>query len=246
MSQIIPTTNDIITDALFLIGELGTAETPDAFMLRTGLQLINENLNKWTSDSIYIPFLTTLNFDLIIGQSDYTVAQIPDVDIVSDKIIDLSFANYSLPASGSSQLIYPLKIISKAEFYNVTRQNNITSRPMYIFLNKQADVSILTVWPIPNQAYPCTVRVKTMLDSVAQQDSMGGLPPYYYGLLKYVLAQEFTAYYPSANWTPMMQAKYEDYLQTMKNVNETDLTINPSALLLGAGPYYWQNIYAYP
>ena len=55
MSQIIRTTNELIINSLYLLGELGVQETPDAFMLSTGLELINELLAKFTADSIYIP-----------------------------------------------------------------------------------------------------------------------------------------------------------------------------------------------
>ena len=46
MSQVVRTTNQVINNALYLLGELGVGETPDAFMLNTGLDLINELLDK--------------------------------------------------------------------------------------------------------------------------------------------------------------------------------------------------------
>ena len=44
MSQVIRTTNDIIINSLYLIGELGVGEAPDAFMLSTGIELINAGI----------------------------------------------------------------------------------------------------------------------------------------------------------------------------------------------------------
>ena len=65
MPQNVKTTNDVIINALYLLGELGVGETPDGFMLSTGIELINELLDKFAADSIYIPYLTTLNFPLV-------------------------------------------------------------------------------------------------------------------------------------------------------------------------------------
>jgi hypothetical protein len=63
--------------------------------------------------------------------------------------------------------------------------------------------------------------------------------------MKYALAQKFLAYSPSGNWGPTQQAEYDDYYSIIKNANETDLTIRPSAIMLRAEPFYWQNILAY-
>lgn len=246
MAQIIRSTNDVIVNALTLIGELGVGETPDAFMLTTGLDLINELLDKWNSDSIYIPYLTTVTFNFVVGQQAYTMSDITSpVDIPGDRIIDLTFANYAVPSGSSAQLIYPLRIISKAEYYEVTRQSNLMTRPMFIFLNKQSTESILTVYPEPDQPYQCTLQMKLMLNSLVQQSSLGQLPPNYYGLLKYAVARKFCGYYPSANWTVQMEEEYQDYMGIMKNTNETDLSIRPSAILSVPDPFYWQNILVY-
>ena len=64
MAQVVRTTNDVIVNALYLLGELGVGETPDAFMLTTGIDLINELLDKFAADSIYIPYLTTIEFTM--------------------------------------------------------------------------------------------------------------------------------------------------------------------------------------
>jgi hypothetical protein len=69
MAQPVYTINDAIVNALYLTGELGVGETPDAFMLTTGLELANELLTQWSSDSIYIPYLKTINFNFVVGQN---------------------------------------------------------------------------------------------------------------------------------------------------------------------------------
>jgi len=245
MTQVVRTTNELIVNALYLTGELGVGEPADSFMLTTGLELINELLDGWSSDSIYIPFLTTIDFTFVPGQGEYTISNIGTPNITGNQIVDLSFANYEVPTTGSTRLSYPLRIISKAEYYNVWRQTNVQTRPIYVFLNKQATESIVTVYPLPDQPYECKIQVKSYLNKLEAQDTLAGLPPLAYGLLKYALARKFIAYYPSANWPQMNEAEYERYFQMFKNFNETDLTIRPSEILATPGPYYWQNIFSY-
>ena len=346
MPQIVRTTNDLIVNALYLLGELGVGETTDAFMLSTGLDLINELLDKFSADSIYIPYLTTIRHQFIVGKDTYSISDmVVGTDITADRIVDLSFANYVVPSVGFNQfanpitfnftadlvsntitvpsttafptgtpvvletfgkiplplvvdetyytifvgpttlklaiseanallnipvqlttdgvpintittyqgilpleptsLVYPLRIINKATYWNVVRQTNLLARPGFIFLNKQANESFITVYPVPDQPYPFSIQVKCMVNSLGAQDTLGELPPYYYGFMKYALAERFLGYYPSGNWTPQAQGILDDYYEALKNANETDLTIRPSVVLTAPEPFYWPNILSY-
>jgi hypothetical protein len=244
MAQVTRTTNELIINALYLTGELGVGETPDSFMLSSGLELINELIDKFSADSIYIPYLKELSFTMVSGQASYTVSDMVTADVTSNRIVDLSFANYTVPSAGQG-IIYPLKIINKAQYYNVTRLLPLNTRPGFIFLDKQSTESIVTLYPAPDQAYPCVLGVKVMINKLIANQDLTELPPFYYGFMKYALARKFLAYYPSANWAETSEQEYQDYYNIIKNVNETDLTIRPSSVLSKPEPFYWQNILAY-
>lgn len=244
MTQITRTTNELIINSLYLLGELGVGETPDSFMLSSGLELINELINKFSADSIYIPFLSTINWTMVPGQATYTIGNSPSNDIVADRVVDLSFANYTVPSSGQG-IIYPLQIITKSEYYGVTRLTPLNTRPAFIFLNKQDTYSEITLYPAPDQPYPGFIQVKKMVDELSEHELMTELPPFYYGFMKYALARKFLAYYPSGNWPQQNEDEYQDYYNNLKNANETDLTIRPSAIITRPEPFYWQNILAY-
>ena len=246
MPQVTRTVNDAIINSLYLLGELGVSEPPDAFMLSTGLDLTNELLDKWSSDSITIPFLSTINFTMVPGQDSYSVSDmLLGADITADQIIDLSFAEYVVNGVGTTSLTYPVRIISKSEYLNVVRQNGLLARPGFVFLNKQAQESFLTYYPAPDQPYPAMVQVKLMMNALTNQSTLIQLAPFYYGFLKYALARKFLAYYPSGNWPRENEDEYQDYYNIVKNVNETDLTIRPSVTLTAPEPFYWPNILSY-
>jgi len=244
MSQVVKTVNELITSSLYLLGELATNETPDSFMLSTGLELINEILAMYDSDSIYIPYITTVSFNMVVGQRTYSLSDMVSADVVTNRVVDLSYANYTVPSAGQG-IIYPLQIINKAQYYGVTRLTPLNTRPGFIFLDKQADESFITLYPSPDQPYPCQLGVKSMMNSVVANGNLGQMPPFYYGLLKFTLSRRFLAYYPSGNWPQQNEDTYQEYMNIIKNANETDLTIRPSAVLSRAEPFYWQNILAY-
>jgi hypothetical protein len=244
MSQVARTTNDLIINSLYLLGELATNETPDAFMLASGLDIINELLEKFAADSIYIPYLTEVSFNMVAGQATYSISDMVTSDITQDRVVDLSFANYTVPSAGQG-IIYPLQIINKAQYYGVTRLLPLQTRPGFIFLDKQPLQSFVTLYPQPDQPYPCLLGMKVMLNKLLANQSISELPPFYYGFMKYALARKFLSYYPSGNWPQTAEDEYQDYYNIIKNANETDLTIRPSAILSRPEPFYWQNILAY-
>lgn len=244
MTQVIRTTNELIINSLYMLGELGVGETPDSFMLSSGLELINELLAKFASDSIYIPFLTELSFDMVAGQATYSISNMTPADVDANRVVDLSFANYTVNSSGQG-IIYPLKIINKAQYYGVTRLTPLETRPGFIFLDKQDLESYVTLYPAPDQDYPALLGVKSMINSLQANQDLSSLPPFYYGFMKRALARLFLCYYPSGNWPPTAEQEYQDYFSTIKNANETDVTIRPSAVLSRPEPFWWQNILAY-
>jgi len=244
MPQVIRTTNELIINSLYLIGELGVGEVPDSFMLSSGLELLNELIDKFASDSIYIPFLKELSFTMVAHQPTYSISDMVPADVISNRIVDLSFANYTVPSAGQG-IIYPLQIINKAQYYGVTRLLPLNTRPGFIFLDKQATESFVTLYPAPDQPYPCLLGVKVMINELVANEELTELPPFYYGFMKYALARKFLSYYPSGNWPQTSEDEYNDYYNTIKNANETDLTVRPSAILSRPEPFYWQNILAY-
>lgn len=242
MSQVTRTTNELIINSLYLLGELGVGETPDSYMLSTGLELINEIIDKFSADSIYIPFLTSISFTMVAGQDTYSISDIVTADISQDRVVDLSFANYLVDT-----ISYPIRIINKDTYYGVVRlsQPTLTARPGFVFLNKQDTVSFVTFYPAPDQAYPCTLQAKVMINQLTEHQNLNSLPPFYYGFLKYALARKFLAYYPSGNWPKQNEDEYQDYYHILKSANETDVTVRPSVVLDSPQPFYWPNILAY-
>lgn len=241
MAQVDFSVNAVIVNSLYLIGELGVGETPDAFMLSAGLEIVNELINKFAADSIYIPFLTTLAFTMVQAQATYSIGGTGS-DIIADRVVDLSFANYLVQT-----IEYPIRIINKATYYNIVRLTppQLMARPGFCFLDKQATQSFVTFYPSPDQPYPCTLKAKVMIDRLDEHELLTELPPFYYGFMKYAVGRKFLAYYPSANWAQTTEEEYQDYFSILKNANETDLTLRPSVIMDAPQPFYWPNILAY-
>lgn len=242
MSQVARTTNDLIDASYRFLGELGEDEPVSGTMVERGLYILNELIDQFSNDAIYIPYLKKINFDFIPGQGTYTVSNVVgvDADIDANRIVGLDYANYSV-----QQIVYPLTIINKSQYFNLTRLNNLQTRPGFIYLSKANLQSELVVYPIPNQPYPCEVNVKEMIDEFELNEPMVNVPPYFQRFLRYALTRELKSWYPSANWSQENEQEYTRMFEDLKAADEMDLTIRQSQIMMGPRPFYWQSIEAY-
>lgn len=240
MPQVTRTTNDLIINAFYTIGELGVGERPDAYMLESGLYLLNELLDQFSSNSVYIPYLSTVDFTFQVGKGTYSISNIETADINVDRPVDISFANYSV-----STISYPLNILNKAQYYNNTRLTNLIARPSCVFLDKQIQESFLIFYPLPDQPYPCKVQLKCMIDKLEPFDVLDEVPPYYQRFLRLALARNLISYYPSANFSPQDEDEYQRIFADLKSGNEIDLTIRSSNILESPQFFPWPYILAY-
>ena len=241
MAQDPRTANDLILNAFYQLGELAVGEPADGFMKQTGLFLINQLLDSFSCAQVYVPFETNVDFLMETGKDSYTISNIVIPDIFGNRLVSLDYANYTYQS-----IVYPLQITNKSQYYNLVRLNNIQARPVTIFLDKQIRESIVTVYPIPDQIYPTTLRGKVMIDSLQYNTIIDQVPPYYQSFLQMALTRRLKSYYPSGNWSAEDEQEYTRMFDDLKSSNELDMTIRTSGILTRErDTYYWQNILSY-
>lgn len=245
MSQNARTINDLITEAFYQIGEYGVGEAIDGYAMVTGLNIINEHLDFLSSANVRIPFLNTIDFVTTIGKADYTISTIPGYDIDSDRVTDLVFATYVLPPTVQNSIIFPIEIVDHVSFYNNMRMTNLQSRPSMIMLENQTQYSIIKFYPQPDQEYPVTLKVKQYIDNVSFNVDISEVPVYYERYLRFALARELLAFYPSANWPQQAEADFQDMKDQIFGIT-ADLQVQPSILLDKCYNTYWPTILTLP
>ena len=66
------------------------------------------------------------------------------IQILTDGIGDNLITYYqAILNPGPENIVYPIRVISKAQYYNVVRLQNLDTRPGFIFLDKQATESFI-------------------------------------------------------------------------------------------------------
>ena len=243
MTQLTRTTNELIVNSLYLIGELAVGEQPDSFMISSGLEILNELLDKFSMGAIYIPYVSSVEFDFVAGQGTYTISDmIANPDVSSNRIVLIDNAYYDVPTTGSDSVRYYLTEVTETQYTQNVTQPVLSALPSIFYFDNEPSKSVITMYPQPQTTYACTLRCRLMLSSLGLTQDLNSLPPAYYGFLKYALARKFMSYYPGGNWSATDESEYQDYYSTIKMMNKDGLVITPSGILESNNRYYIPNL----
>lgn len=67
------TAQEMITDALVLINEIGKGQTPNTEELQHGLEVLQNLLDAWSVDRLSLYTVKRVRFTLVPGQQNYTI-----------------------------------------------------------------------------------------------------------------------------------------------------------------------------
>lgn len=245
MTQVARTINQLIDAAYRFLGEVGADEVVTGTETSDGLYILNELLDQFSAGGVYIPYNQKVTFNFTPGKGTYSFSDVVSADETVSRIVGISYANYFVQVGTSDPISYPLYIINKSQYYNIVRLPNLQTRPGFVFLDRQITESFLTYYPIPDQAYQCTMGLKLMIASFVLNQVIVNVPPYAQRFLRYALTRELKGWYPSGRWSEQDEEEYTRMFNDFKASNELDMTIRPSQILVRPEPFYWPNIIAY-
>lgn len=223
------TANDIIVRAYYLIGELSPDEIPSGSQITEGLYYLNDLLDHFSSLGILIPFIRNLTFDMTVGKDKYTISNVPGQtsDITFNRIVELDYVNVI-----REKISYPVRVIKRSDLFDNTRLLTIQTRPGYVLLLRDDLETTLQFYPVPEFAYEANIRAKFMLDHLELFVGLEQVPPYCNRFLRYALARELTAVFPSSNWTQTNEESYQTMLSNLTAATDLDMAIFTDNILI--------------
>lgn len=232
---------DIVLRSFRMIGEFRRGEVLADGQINEAFDIMNDMLSAFSMSALYIPYETKISFLLTPPVDQYIFTSVPQpigppptpgapIVIGVNQIIKLNHVNITVGSSPGA-LDWPLRIISKAEFYEVARIKSSSSVPGYCFLNIQNQESTVQFYPSPNIVYPVEIKAKVALDSLTRFTDITSLPPFYFKFLIFSLARELISYYPSANWTPEAEKEFVEMRKLIQGTPDFDLSIRPDRTL---------------
>src|SRR5688572_14002296 len=90
-----PTATTILQRALQAISNVGTGETPSSDDMDTAFQALNDMLDSWSTDKLYVFETLEENFPLVSGTASYTIGDGGDFDTTRPIKIDKAYVRLS-------------------------------------------------------------------------------------------------------------------------------------------------------
>lgn len=147
--------SELITRSWYLSGIVAREyETPTGGMLNDGLFLLNDLLAFQTVDSTLIPYFTSYNFNGVVGQEQYFVPH----------LIEIETMTYVY----STTVRYSMIEQSREQYFGSPRTNGINSLPSFYHFEKSKGGADVFMYFFPDQAYPFTIWGKFGLTELAQ------------------------------------------------------------------------------
>lgn len=212
---------ELITDAYHLSGIVSEEfEEITGYQIDKGLKLLNGALAFKTVEDRTIPYFQQLNFTATIGQEQYFIQDLIEVETLTFTI---------------DSVRYQMTKKTRYEYFGTPRANNINSLPYMYFIEKALGGANLYMYFFPQQAYTFQLHGKFRLNSniALNQDMELIFDQYYIQYLKYLLAEYLCEDY-QIQLPSEARRKLTSYEKSLFDVSEYDLSMRKTSILQSA------------
>jgi hypothetical protein len=206
----------LITNAYNLSGIVSRRfQTVSGAQLSTGLDLLNDLLAIKTADNRLIPYYSSYTLTTVAGQETYTIPNL----ILAET---LTFVLQGV-------VRYPVLQQGRKMFYGSPRVNGIRSLPFNGHIERAKGGATLSLYFLPDAAYPVTVWGKFSLASVTiNQDLEATMDRFLIVYLRYLLAN---AICQDQNKPFLSLEQLEEYEEQLTDLSPPDMSVTKMSTL---------------
>lgn len=185
------TARDLITRALRLINVLARREVPAPSEAEDGLVILNDMLDSWSLERGLILQDRAQTFNLVPGQQDYTFGLTGNFNSARPTKIERATFRDGTPPNDT-----PIELYDTDQWSNIQVKSQ-TGRPIYLYANQNQNADFLTVsiWPVPDAAYPLTLYTWEAVSLIESLDATLAVPAGFRRAMRYNLALELAPEY---------------------------------------------------
>lgn len=188
--------------------------------LQKGIQILNRLLRSFSATGLLITVPKEVTYNLSADEGVVTFAS-TGATINEGRLSNM--ANAWVVLDGTT---YPLKDESTNEFFNSYKYAPLAGLPRYVIIQPGNDITTMTIYPKPSQAYELHVYGKFELTELTENDTMAELPEYYDRYLQLVLSRDLALYKSRiAAWTEDHKVMLKEAQDDMESVSPVNLDI---------------------
>lgn len=184
----------IIRGALGVTNSVGVDQVLTADETALGVEVFNDILEQWSTDSLSLWGQADQTYTTIPGQRTYAIG--PTGDWVGDRPVRIDEDAYTvLPVGNPTPTSFICRSFTQQEYNDIAvkdQQNEYAMR--YLFINDFPN-ALLTLWPVPSVAASFTFTADRILAQITNAGTIVSFPPGYAKAFKMVLAVELAPYF---------------------------------------------------
>lgn len=191
----IDTARALVESSLRLIGVLASGEAASAAEATDGLNSLNDMLDSWSNENLFIPNKVREVFPLTSAKQTYTMGASGDFNTTRP----ISIENVLVQLGSSSPAVeMPMRILTKDEFANITLKGTTSTFPEACYPEGTYPLETLNVWPVPTTGNNLVIYSAKPLANLSGLSSTISLPPGYQRMIRFNLAVELGPEYGKA------------------------------------------------
>jgi hypothetical protein len=179
------TARDIITDALSNLGIIAIDEVPTAAETSRAFRVLNQMIESWSLDSLYVYSTIQTVFNYVAGQKEYTLGTGGNFNI--DRPVEIVAAYNRI-----NGIDYPIQVTTNTfEYAMISAKELQSAMPFVLYDDGNFPLKTLSFYPVPiGTAYQPVLWTSGKIDSVDTLDSIITLPPGYKRAIEFNLSVE--------------------------------------------------------
>ncbi len=235
------TAQDIIQDALEMIGVYSPGDAISSADASRALTVLNDMLDSWSNESLSCYNILEQSGTFVPGQSAYTIGPGGNINATRPlKIQNDTGSAYILDVNNNK---YMIDVVDRKMWNMKTTAVANSDLPELLFYDMQFPLGIINVWPTPSIGYTFYFDSFLQLVDFSGLTSVANLPPGYMRAIKANLAAELLPYFRDAQINPLIAIRAMESKGNIKRTNmKTQIAVfDPELVARGAATY---NIYA--
>jgi hypothetical protein len=223
------TANELVVDALELLGIKGEEEPLQAYELERGLKWLNYMLKAWQAEGVMAWTLTEGSLTLADSDGSYSFAVAGDFTTVPVDILQVRISH-----DGGSEI--EMNRLSREDYYRIPTRTS-EGFPTQYYYDRQRDSGTLYVWPEPDDAlYDLTFTYRRRIMDMDAGSNNFDLPQEWYDAIVNGLALKLVPIYGKSG-TPRAAEIRQNASDAYKVVSGFDVDEGESSIFIGPDTY---------
>jgi hypothetical protein len=215
----VSTAQDIITDAYGKLGVYAPGETLDDADAAQGLLTLNNMIDQWSGDSLYVYQLTNPNVSLVNGVASYSIGLGGVFNVARPLRVVTGPGSGSVTSGGTTTALNVVSRLEWNQIYNAGPPGPGAGVPNTMFYDQMYPLGNLNFAPTPNGSAVAAFSAWSGLTNFATLNTNAVLAPGADEALKTNLAVMLKAYFLDGVVTPDLLAAAQQTKTTLQYTN---------------------------